>query len=230
MWKLENQRLIARNKVPFLSLAGLWWKLRREVEPHGKKRWSGTSASHAEDLTQGFFLRLLAQDTLADVAREKGKLRTFLLTAFRRYQANEWRKDQAIRRGGGMVVSFSEIENFEKKYANARPSLTAEELFDRQWALALLTKVLNDLEREFLEAGKEMEYEALKGVLMADRGTIDYAELAQSLNSTEGAAKVAAHRLRKKFRQRFRAEIAETLEPGMDLSDEVTYLAKVLAG
>lgn len=193
-------------------------------------RRSGSSASDAEDLTQGFFLKLLENDSLSDVDREKGKLRTFLLTAFRRYQANEWRRGNAIRRGAGKVITISELEGLEKRYANARPELTAEELFDRQWALALLGKVLADLELDFSESGKAREYEVLKGVLTADRGELDYVRLAKSLETSEGAARVAAHRLRKKFRQRFRLEITQTLEEGADLSEELSYLAKVLAG
>ena len=192
-------------------------------------RRSGSSAPDAEDLTQGFFILLLEKGWLSDADRAKGKLRTFLLTAFRRFQANEWRKVSAQRRGGGKVVPMSELEGLEARYAHAHPGLTPEELFDRQWALALLGRVLGSLEREFSDNGKAHEYEILKGVLMAERGELNYPELAEALGTSEGAARVAAHRLRKTFRRRFREVILGTLEDGADLSAEMNFMAKVLA-
>lgn len=193
-------------------------------------RRSGSSAPDAEDLTQGFFEQLLQKAWLSDADRAKGKLRTFLLTAFRRYQANEWRRGSASRRGGGQMVMFSELDGVEERYADARPGLSAEELFDRQWALTLLGRTLESLAQEFSDAGKEREYEVLKDVLMAERGELDYAKLAGDIGVSEGAARVAAHRLRKRFRQRFRATVAGTLEEGEDLSEEMAYLVQVLAG
>jgi RNA polymerase sigma factor (sigma-70 family) len=192
-------------------------------------RRSGSSASDAEDLTQGFFVQLLEKGWLSDADRAKGKLRTFLLTAFRRFQANEWRCGMAARRGGGKVMLMSDLEGVEERYADAQPGLTPEELFDRQWALAILAKVVEGLEKEFSDSGRQGDYEVLKSVLMADRGELNYAELAEALETSEGAARVAAHRLRKRFRQRFRHAIEETLDEGADLSEEMAFLAKVLA-
>lgn len=193
-------------------------------------RRSGTPAPDAEDVTQGFFEAMLEKGWLSDADRGRGKLRTFLLTAFKRYQANEWRRGRASRRGGGKVALFSEIDGLEERYAEARPGLSAEELFDRQWALALLARVLGDLEEEFAEGGKQDDYAVLKDVLMAERGELNYSEIAAELGTTDGAARVAAHRLRKRFRQRFRSAIAATLDEGADLSDEMAFLARVLAG
>ena len=202
---------------------GYWYPL------YAFARRSGSSAADAEDLTQGFFAQLLEKDWLSDADQAKGKLRTFLLTAFRRFQANEWRRGQALRRGSGKVISLSELEGLEERYATARPGLTAEKLFDRQWALALLRRVLEGLESEFAEDGKARDYEILKGVLMAERGELNYGELAAALGTSEGAARVAAHRLRKRFRQSFRTLIAGTLDEGADLSAELNYMAEVLA-
>jgi len=192
-------------------------------------RRSGFSAPDAEDLTQGFFMRLLEKSWLSDADRTKGKLRTFLLIAFRRFQTNEWRHGMALQRGGGKVMVMSDLEGVEDRYAGAQPGLTAEELFDRQWALALLGNVLESLEKEFSDNGKQKDYDVLKGVLMADHGELNYAELAETLETSEGSARVAAHRLRKKFRQRFRHAIEETLEEGESLSEEMAFLAKVLS-
>ncbi|HKK17437.1 MAG TPA: sigma-70 family RNA polymerase sigma factor [Opitutales bacterium] len=192
-------------------------------------RRSGVPAADAEDLTQGFFALLLEKGWLADADQAKGKLRTFLLTAFRRFQTNEWRKASTQRRGQGKVIPMAELEGIEERYADAHPGLSAEELFDRHWALALLRNVLENLESEFAAAGKAREYDSLKGVLMADRGELNYSKLAEALGTSEGAARVAAHRLRKKFRRRFREAISATLDEDADLTEEMVFMAKVLA-
>jgi RNA polymerase sigma-70 factor (ECF subfamily) len=172
---------------------------------------------------------LLEKNWLADAKREKGRLRTFLLTAFRRYMANEWRRDHTIRRGGGWSrVDWDQAEG-ELRYTNARADSHPEDLFERQWALALMERTLAGLEEELTQRGKAGQYEGLKEVLMLERGAIDYAELAKCLGMKEGATRVAVHRLRKQFRLRFRAEVAHTLERDEDLDEELQYLAQVLA-
>lgn len=193
-------------------------------------RRSGQSPADAEDLTQGFFQRLLEKRWLADAEREKGRLRTFLLTAFRRYMSNEWRRDQAERRGGGWKRVDWEHTDGEQRYAVANADAQPGDLFDRQWALAVIERSLARLQEEFAERGKRDHFEELKAVLMLERGSIDYVTLAERLKMTEGAARVAAHRLRKRFRARFRDEVALTLQEGEDLEGELQYLARVLAG
>ena len=192
-------------------------------------RRSGQPAADAEDLTQGFFQKLLEKHWLADAEREKGRLRTFLLTAFRRYMANQWRHDQAERRGGGWKRIDWELADGEQRYARTNADALPEELFDRQWALAVMERTLARLQAEFTERGRGDHFDELKAVLMLEKGAIDYAALAQRLETTEGAARVAVHRLRKRFRLRFREEVALTLEEGEDLDEELQYLARVLA-
>ncbi len=191
-------------------------------------RRSGQNAADAEDLTQGFFHKLLEKRWLADAEREKGRLRTFLLTAFRRYMANESRRDRAQMRGGGWKrVGWDEAEG-ERRYANSRADVRPEDLFDRQWALALMERTLAGLQEEFEKRDKREHFEELKAVLMLEKGALDYATLAKRMEMTEGAARVAVHRLRKRFRTRFRDEVALTLEEGEDLEEEMQYLARVL--
>jgi RNA polymerase sigma-70 factor (ECF subfamily) len=192
-------------------------------------RRSGQNPADAEDLTQGFFQKLLEKNWLADAEREKGRLRTFLLTAFRRYMANEWRRDHTDRRGGGWTKVAWEHAEGEVRYSNSRTDEQAEELFDRQWALAVMEQTLDGLQHEMEQRGKSDHFEELKCVLMLEKGAIDYAVLAERLGMKEGAVRVAVHRLRKRFRLRFREEVALTLEEGEDLGEELQYLACVLA-
>lgn len=192
-------------------------------------RRSGQSPADAEDQTQGFFQKLLEKDWLAAADRDKGRLRTFLLTAFRRYMANEWRRDRAEMRGGGWRrVDWDEAEG-ERRYANSQADVRPEDLFDRQWALAVMERTLAGLQEEFEQRGKREHFEQLKSVLMLEKGAIDYAPLAERLGMKEGAVRVAIHRLRKRFRLQFREEVALTLEEGEDLDEELRHLAQVLA-
>lgn len=192
-------------------------------------RRSGQNSADAEALTQGFFLKLLEKGWLADAEREKGRLRTFLLTAFRRYIANEWRRDRAEMRGGGWKrMDWDEAEG-ERRYISARADVRPEDLFDRQWALALMERTLAGLQEDFEQRDKREHFEELKAVLMLEKCAIDYAVLAERMDMKEGAARVAVHRLRKRFRTRFRDEVALTLEEGEDLEEEMQFLARVLA-
>jgi RNA polymerase sigma-70 factor (ECF subfamily) len=193
-------------------------------------RRSGQKPADAEDLTQGFFQKLLEKHWLSDVEQAKGRLRTFLLTAFRRYMANEWRRETAQARGGGWNRVDWEYADGELRYAKSRENVRPEELFERQWALAVIERTLASLGEEFEQRGKRKDFDELKPALVLAQGAIDYAALAKRLEMTEGAARVAVHRLRKRFRARFRDEVALTLEQGEDLEEELQHLARVLAG
>jgi RNA polymerase sigma-70 factor (ECF subfamily) len=192
-------------------------------------RRCGQPAQDAQDLTQEFFCRLLAKNWLESADREKGKLRTFLIVALKNFMSKEWRRASAQRRGGGRAPAAFDTAFAESRYAADSPSLAPEEIFDRQWALTLLDLTVNRLQAEFAAAGKAGDFEALKGCLMAAPGGIDYPAVAARLGLNEGAARVAAHRLRKRFREVFREEISQTLADGADLETELRHLAAVLA-
>jgi DNA-directed RNA polymerase specialized sigma24 family protein len=192
-------------------------------------RRSGHSADDAKDLTQGFFATLLDKRWLAAADREKGRLRTFLLTAFRRFMAKEWRRIRAEMRGGRVTTVPLDGEGAENRYAVASVEMPADELFDRQWALTMMERTIGSLKGEFAQAGRAEHFQLLKGTLMAERGGVDYASLAGPLAMNEGAVRVAVHRLRKRFRARFREEVERTLAEGEDVDDELRYLARVLA-
>ncbi|MDF7801824.1 sigma-70 family RNA polymerase sigma factor [Pontiellaceae bacterium B1224] len=188
------------------------------------------SPEDAEDLTQAFFAHLLEHGWLKNADRDKGRLRAFLITALKRFMAKEWRKASARKRGGGIANLSINAGLAEGRYeAGGSPSLDAEAMFDRQWALAVLDATLQRLEAEFAKAGKATEFLVLKETLVLTRGAIDYAEIAARLKMSEGAARVATHRLRKRFRQIYRDEVAETLPVGANLDEEARYLAESLA-
>ena len=194
-------------------------------------RRSGRSAHDAQDLTQEFFCRLLEKRWLDSADRAKGKLRVFLITALKQFLSNEWRKSSAQRRGGGQAPVPFDTAIAESRYvADQSPAPSADGTYDRQWALALLELTLNRLEAEFVSAGKSADFAALKDCLMAERGAIEYAELAKHLGVNEGAARVAVHRLRKRFREIYREEISQTLATGADLKAELHHLAAALTG
>lgn len=192
-------------------------------------RRSGNSPADSEDLTQGFFHRMLEKGWLAHAEREKGRLRTYMLTAFHRYMTKEWRRGNAECRGGKMERVCFEMACGEIRYATAHPGMVAEALFDRQWALELMERTLSGLRSDFENTGKIQQYEVLKEALMMPHGAIDYSALAARLSMSEGAVRVAVHRLRKRFRAKFREEVADTLEHDGDLESELSYLAQVLS-
>jgi DNA-directed RNA polymerase specialized sigma24 family protein len=193
-------------------------------------RSSGYSPPDAQDLTQAFFARLLEKDYLRTVGPEKGRFRTFLKFALKRFLTNEWVRLRAGKRGGGHVhLSFDTTFGEARFREDLVDGLNPDSVYDRQWALTLLGKSLERLENEYKTAGKTSEWRHLKPHLMAERGTIPYAEIAAALQTTEGAARVAVHRLRRRFREVFRQVIAETLSAPQEIEEEVRYILQVLS-
>jgi RNA polymerase sigma factor (sigma-70 family) len=194
---------------------------------HARRR--GCTAHDAEDLTQGFFCRLLEKQWLEDADRGKGRLRSFLIAAFKNYMANEWRRATAGRRGGGREFIPLDTSHAEDRYAVApAPRLAPDAAYDREWALMLLDRALERLRAESATDGRAEDFDALKDCLMAGRGDIDYEAVAARLGATAGAARVAVHRLRKRFRVVFREEVAQTLGEGADIGEEMRHLADSL--
>jgi len=184
----------------------------------------------AEDLTQEFFRQLLERRWIEDVDPAKGRLRAFLITAMKHFLAKEWRRASAQKRGGDQARVPIDTRFADSRYsADPTPALDADAVFDRQWALTLLDRSLRRLETEYAAAGKSAEFSALKDFLVATRQALDYAAVAAALGCEAGAARVAVHRLRKRFRVAYREEVAETLPPGADLEDELRHLATSLA-
>jgi len=215
----------APTRAALASLCQMYWF---PLYAHARRR--GHTPHDAEDLTQEFFARLLEGNWIARADQQRGRFRSFLLSAMKHFMANEWRRAGARRRGGGQVTVPFDTALAETRYAaEPAPASAADAAYDRQWALTLLDLTLRRLEAEFAVAGRAGDYLVLKDTLMAGRGGIDYAAVAAQLGLAEGAARVAVHRLRKRFREIFRAEIAQTLAGDADLEGELRHLAAVLA-
>lgn len=194
-------------------------------------RRQGHSPEDAQDLTQDFFARLLAKNYLAEVAREKGKFRSFLLAAMKHFLANEWDRARAAKRGGGQVlISLNDTEAENRYRLEPADPMSADKIFERRWAMTLLEQVLSRLRHEHVRAGKVELYEQLKACLSGARDSAPYAELAVRLKLTEGAIKVAVHRLRQRYRELLRDEIAQTVSAPAEVEEELRHLFSVLAG
>ncbi|MBL9134021.1 MAG: sigma-70 family RNA polymerase sigma factor [Verrucomicrobiaceae bacterium] len=192
-------------------------------------RRDGHAPHDAQDLTQEFFARLLEKDWLRAAGPEQGRFRTFLLVAMKRFLINEWHKNASKKRGGHVTQVPLDAEDAERRFA-CEPELGPDAMFERRWAMTLLEQTLAALEAEFASAGKADDFQTMKHCLTLDRGSISYAELAAKTGSSEGAARVAAHRLRKRFRELFRANIAVTLAEGEDVETEIRHIVAVLGG
>jgi RNA polymerase sigma factor (sigma-70 family) len=193
-------------------------------------RRQGVSSHDAQDLTQEFFARFLAGDYLANLSPDKGKFRAYLLACVKHFLANEWDKARAAKRGAGQrAISFDEAEAEERYRFEPTHELSADKLFERRWALTLLDSVLVRLRQEFATEGKLPMFEKLKPTLTGARESEPYAELAAQLQMTEGAVKVAVHRLRQRYRDLLRSEIASTVSTASEVDDEIRYLFSVLS-
>jgi RNA polymerase sigma factor (sigma-70 family) len=191
-------------------------------------RRRGNSPEDAQDLTQEFFARLLEHNRVGSVSPEKGRFRSFLLASMNHFLSDEWDKARAQKRGGGKVT-FIDLQDAETKLgAQSAETLTPEMAFERRWAITLLEQVYQGLAQEYEQQGKAALFEAVRGSL-AGTGTAPYSELAGRLGMTEGALKVAVHRLRRRYRERLRETIAETVSGPEDVEDELRYLMRTLA-
>jgi DNA-directed RNA polymerase specialized sigma24 family protein len=183
----------------------------------------------AQDLTQTFFTYLLEKQAIARADPSRGHFRAFLLTALKNFLANELDKSVAMKRGGGKVVLSLDFNSGESRYL-IEPShdLTPDKLYERRWVLTLLDQVLERLRIELTEAGKPRYFEQFKGTLTDETISDDYAQAAVVLGITSAAAKQAAYRLRKRYRELFRAEVARTLDQEEDVDQEIERLLQFL--
>lgn len=191
-------------------------------------RRRGVDTDAARDLTQEFFARLLEKNYLAVAQPERGRFRAFLLTALKNFLANEWERRRAQKRGGGKAILALDFDAGESRFHNEPAhNDTPERLFDRQWALAVLDSCLTRLRGEFATQRKEQEFAQLKNFLTGEAAA-SYAVVAQELGMTEGAVKVAVHRLRRRYRELLRAEVAQTLAEPAEVNDEIRCLFEAL--
>ncbi|MCL4788512.1 MAG: RNA polymerase sigma factor [Verrucomicrobia bacterium] len=192
-------------------------------------RRQGRSPHDAEDLTQEFFARLLARDYIQLADRNQGLFRTFLLTSLKHFLINDWKKGNREKRGGGQKVLSLDEELAETRFL-AEPSSEQppDTLYDRGWAAVLLDRAFKALRAEFEHAGKLDLFERLKVFVWGEKNALSYAEMAGQLGMTEGAVKVAVHRMRQRYGELLRAEVAQTVSTPTEVNDELRYLVSVL--
>ena len=197
-----------------------WQPLYRYVRRQGK------TAVDAEDLVQGFFAQLLVQDGFRLADRDRGRFRMFLLGGMKNHMAGEWQREHRLKRGGFATRLSIDCKDAETDLGMELPDhRSPDKLYDRDWAMTLLEKVLDDLERE--EAG--LDFTRWKPFLSVSSGNLVYAEIAEEFGMTAGAARVAVHRLRKRYRQRLREEIGRTLSDEQLVDDEMRSLFAALS-
>ncbi len=184
----------------------------------------------AQDLTQTFFERLLEKETLATADPQRGRFRTFLLTACERFLINEWKKERATKRGGNVRTLSLDFDSLESRYPlEPQDLLTAEVVFERQWVIALIDSVLAKLRQDYTDRNQSKHFDWLKPFLTGTDAATTYADVAKLMNSTEAAVKIAVHRLRKRYRELIRSEIAQTVSSPDEVEDEICRLFDVMA-
>lgn len=182
----------------------------------------------AQDLTQSFFAYLLEKELLAKADPEAGRFRSFLLGSLKRFMANEWRRSQAQKRGAGLAFSI-DAQDAEERYA-IEPATTAnpQSLYEQAWALAVMDQAFSLLEAEHRDAGKSALFDELNPFLQGDRMASSYSDIAKRLSMSEGAIKVAVHRLRQRYRELLRASVAHTVADPLEIDRELRHLVTVL--
>ncbi len=188
-------------------------------------RRRGHNKEDAEDLTQAFFARFLEKNYLAGLSAERGRFRAFLLAALKHFLANEWDKSQAKKRGGGAANLSLDWQTADTTFQVAAVNEPGpDQAFDREWALALLAKVIGRLQTECAADGKAKLFGQLKIFLTAGKGTLSHADAANDLGMDETAVRVAVHRLRKRYRALLRDEISQTLADESLVDEEMQAL------
>ena len=181
----------------------------------------GYSHEESQDLTQSFIVRLLEKDVLNAFQQVRGRFRSFLLASLKNFLANERDAERRLKRGGAAEsLPISQIELVDDE--------TPERIFEKQWALALVNRVVSKLRDEFQREGKVERFDKLRGCLTGDDACLPYRQIARQLGMSEGAVKVAVHRLRRRFHEALREEISMTVTEEREISEEIRHLMAAL--
>jgi DNA-directed RNA polymerase specialized sigma24 family protein len=179
----------------------------------------------AEDLTQAFFERLLGKNALRTVGKQKGRFRSFLLASFNHFLNNDWDRAKTLKRGGHCTfVSLDAASSDERLDYEPAHAVTPEKIFEQRWVVALLEQVMKILREEYEAAGKASAFLVYEKYLVGDDKPASYARAAEELGTTTGAARVSVCRVRRRYQELLRAQIAHTVESPKEIEDEIRYL------
>jgi RNA polymerase sigma factor (sigma-70 family) len=214
------QELTTQNAAALEQLCGTYW-----YPLFAFLRRSGYDVADAQDLTQSFFAHLLEKDRLQTVNRAKGKFRSFLIASLKNFLANEYDKRRALKRGAQYAFVPLDTQSNEARYCgDPFHELTPDRVFDRSWALALVEKTMHRLREEYAAENKASLLDALQIYLSGDKGGMSYSEMAVRLQLSEGAVKMAVLRLRRRFGELLREEVACTVSTPSEVDEEIRYL------
>lgn len=221
-----GHRQTPESDTALTSLCEIYW-----YPLYAYVRRQGHQAAEAQDLTQAFFARVLEKDYLQAADRERGRFRTFLLTALKRFLQNERKRATAQKRGGGRPTLSIDFDSGEERFQRElSDDWTPERIYERRWALALLDHVLDRLEHDYTANGKEQLFKHLQAFITPTSTEPSYEELVAELGMTKGSIKVAVHRLRQRYRDLLRAEIANTVASEDDVDEELDHLLVAIVG
>ncbi|MEO8260221.1 MAG: sigma-70 family RNA polymerase sigma factor [Acidobacteriota bacterium] len=214
-----------RSADALCSLCELYW-----YPVYAFIRRQGYDATESADLAQEFFLRVLEKHYFRALDPARGRFRGFLCASVRHFLSNQRDRARSLKRGGTRPPISLDVETAEGQYQREpKDDLTPEKLFDRRWALMLLDRTIQRVGRDYAAANKAALFEHLKGFLTGDSSGLRYAEIARSINMSEGAVKVAVHRLRRHFRDVLVEQIAETVSDPADIDAEIAYLMNAVS-
>ena len=207
------------------SLCGAYW-----YPLYAYIRRLGHPPHDAQDLTQAFFAYVLEKELIAKANPTTGHFRSFLLASLKRFMANEYRRQQAEKRGGNAQTISFDAESAESRYTEGLAGTEhPQAIYERAWAVAILDQAMKSLESEYAIARKELIFKELHVFLQGDRSGSTYARIATGLAMTEGAVKVAVHRLRQRYRELLRAAVANTVADPLDVDEELKELLLILS-
>ncbi len=228
-WSLVRRAQTDDDKSRALAALGEIMKLYWEpLYAYARRR--GESPSDVEDAVQGFYEMLITRGSMQHVDKERGRLRSFLLSAFERYLIDQWAKRSTAKRGGGKAILSLDQEQAENHFLKEMShNLTPERQFERRWVLTLLARVMTALQADYRRRGKEEIFLALQGALEWNSAEFGYAEAGEKIGLNENAVKQAVFRMRKKFRELLRWEVAETIADPADVDAELRELLQALS-
>jgi RNA polymerase sigma-70 factor (ECF subfamily) len=193
-------------------------------------RRRGHNPTDAEDATQGFFESLLRRNSIAAARKDKGRFRSFLLGAMDHYLADQWHSAHAQKRSAKLTISWDAAEAETRYESQGSIGIAPDKLFERQWAMTLLDAALRRLQVEYEQLGRGKLFLELRFAITGDQSAVPYATLAQRLGSSEPAVRMAVHRLRQRYREVLRAEIAQTVGDESEIKAELEHLRQALSG